>query len=85
MRAHSCKRPESRYNHFFEFLVFSFTRALTVASTYIMYHNNLIMKYLLARGFLCFAHLTFTSYATRSDGMMASGLMLRGGGRGGGG
>ena len=36
------------------------------------------MKYLLAIDFLCFAHLTFTSYATWSDGMMASGLMLRG-------
>ena len=35
------------------------------------------MKYLLAIDFLCFAHLTFTSFTT-SDGMMASGLMLRG-------
>ena len=37
-----------------------------------------MMKYLLAIDFLCFAHPTFTSYATWSDGMMASGLMLRG-------
>ena len=37
-----------------------------------------MMKYLLAIDFLCFARLTFTSYATRSDGMMVSRLMLRG-------
>lgn len=44
-----------------------------------MYNNNdLMMKYLLAIDFLCFARLTFTSYATRSDGMMVSRLMLRG-------
>ena len=36
------------------------------------------MKYLLAIDFFCFSHLTFTSYATQSDGIMASGLMLRG-------
>ena len=78
MRAHSCKRPESRYNHFFEFLVFSLMRALTVPSTLYMYHNNLIMKCLLAIDFLCFSHLTFTSYATWSDGMMASGFAKRG-------
>ena len=47
-------------------------------STLYMYHNNLIMKCLLAIDFLCFSHLTFTSYATRSDGMIASGLMLSG-------
>lgn len=49
-------------------------RALTVPSTLYMYHNNLIMKYLLAIDVLCFSHLTFTW----SDGMIASELMLSG-------